>query len=322
MGEIADALRRARVERERDNPGAKPTEDVDPDSIRAAAGALPAPTDAPLRRQDSEPQQPAKSTFPEAGTESSPPARLPFAEAERLVIPRAKTGSWIARMVVVEKGGGAEAYRHFGLRVRRELDAVGHRSVMIVSALREEGKTTTSCNLALALASMAGGRRIALVDLDLRRPSIGTAFGMRPQRGIDSVLYGDSTLEEVCVQTDLLSLDLFPVGAPVHSPHELLAGPPLVNLMRSLHATYDLVVIDSPPSLIVPDTGLMLPHVGGCVAVLRSRRTRRQAFQEMLGMFPPQKLIGTLLNEAHMPSHSKQYGYYLREDEPLHSESV
>jgi len=224
-------------------------------------------------------------------------------------------------MVVVQKGGGTEAYRHFALRVRRELDTLGHRSIMIVSALRQEGKTTTSCNLALALSSMAGERRIALVDLDLRRPSIGGSFDIRPKLGIESVLYGNAALAEACIPTDLASLDLYPVAAPVHSPHELLAGPPLVKLMRSLHENYDLVVIDSPPILLVPDTSLIIPHVGGCIAVLRSRRTKRESFKQMLSMLPPQKLIGTLLNDAHMPRHTKEYGYYLHEDEQLHPES-
>jgi len=101
-----------------------------------------------------------------------------------------------------------------------------------------------------------------------------------------------------------------------------LAGPPLVGLMRSLHESYDLVVIDSPPILLVPDTGLIIPHVGGCVAVLRSRQTHHQAFKQMLGMLPPQKLVGTLVNDAHMPRHTKQYGYYLHEEQPLPTESI
>jgi capsular exopolysaccharide synthesis family protein len=317
VGEIADALRRARDERGQGD-GPKPTQDVDPNSI--APHPTPQPPSEPERQVDTQPRPPVEPQPPSDEQPAPPPA--PFADAERLVIPRAKTGSWVARMVVVERGGGAEAYRHFGLRVRRELDAVGHRSVMIVSALREEGKTTTACNLALALTSMAGGRRIALVDLDLRRPSIGTSFGMRPQRGIDSVLYGDATLDEVCVQTDLHSLDLFPVGSPVHNPHELLAGPPLVHLMQSLHESYDLVVVDSPPILLVPDTGLIMPQVGGCIAVLRARKTRRQSFKQMLAMLPPHKLIGTLVNEAHMPNHTKQYGYYLHDEEPVPTEAV
>ena len=323
MGEIADALRRAREERSDSDSRHRPTPDIDPASVRAPAAPLaqtPATADAPasVRARAASLASPTRSG-------SQQPDELAGAakpDAERLVIPRGKDGSWIPRMVVVQKGGGAEAYRHFGLRVRRELDALGHRSVMIVSALREEGKTTTACNLALALASMAGGRKTALVDLDLRRPSIGNSFDIQPPLGIESVLYGNSSLEEVCVPTDLLSLDLFPVGAVVHSPHELLAGPPLDQLMRSLHAAYDVVVVDSPPLLLVPDTSLILPHIGGCVAVLRSRRTKRNSFTQMLGMLPPQRLIGTLLNDAHMPRHTKQYGYYLHEDEQLNTEPV
>jgi len=315
MGEIADALRRARTDREKSDAPSPRTEDVDPASVRT-----------PPRESDPRAASPARgaatsSPPPDTRDPASPsPAWDGAATGDRLVISRDKTGPWVARMVVVQKGGGAEAYRHFALRVRREIDALGQRSVMIVSGLRQEGKTTTSCNLALALASMSGGRRIALADLDLRRPSIGDSFEIRPKLGIEGVLQGKADLRQICVRTDLPSLDVFPVGAPVKSPHELLAGPPLSNLMRELHESYDIVVIDSPPILLVPDTGLIMPHVGSCIAVMRSRRTRRATFNTMLGMLPPRKLIGTLVNDAHLPRHTKDYGYYLRDDEPLPSD--
>ena len=203
----------------------------------------------------------------------------------------------------------------FAIRLSRELHLRDLRSVAIVSALREEGKTTTSCNLALASASVGGGRRVALVDLDLRRPSLAKALEIRPHKGIDTVLAGHATLEEVKHATDLPSLDLYPVAHAMSQAHERIAGPTLGQVIQKLEAAYDLVVFDSPPVLLVPDVALLAPHVGGYVAVLRSRKTMRQAFTKLLEILPKEKMLGTFLNDVRIRRLSKYHATYYRSDE-------
>ena len=112
----------------------------------------------------------------------------PAAESEaiaKIEIPRHKYGFWVARAVLVNGSAVADRFRHFALRVKQDLEERGAKSVVVTSALRGDGKTVTACNLALALASIAAGKRIALLDLDLRSPSIARAMATVPIAGVE-----------------------------------------------------------------------------------------------------------------------------------------
>ena len=111
-------------------------------------------------------------------------------------------------------GAASERYRHFAIRVSRAAKAAEARTILITSASRAEGKTTTSCNLALALASMAGGRRVAFLELDLRRPAASEELGVRARVGIEAVLAGEARLDECRLTTNLPDLDLFLAAKP------------------------------------------------------------------------------------------------------------
>lgn len=208
-------------------------------------------------------------------------------------------------------GPPVDRFRHFALQVRRSLDARGARSVLITSALESEGKTLVTCNLALALASMAGEHRIALLDLDLHHPSVATTFGVEPGPGIETVLLGKKDLRSARVRTDLPALDLYPIARSVSRPHEVLARPSFRALIHDLSREYSTVVCDSPPALPAPDVELIAPHVGACVLVAKAGFTRRLAFREMMKMLPRENLIGTFLNFSSPPRHERNYARYV-----------
>ena len=281
MGEITEALRRARLERERrpEAPDAPPLGWVDLDEL------------------------------PEGGEAEAPP----------LEIPHSKQGEWRGRAILLNPPvAGVERLRHFALQVRRELESRGVRSLLVTSALRDEGKTVVACNLALALGSMAGGRRIALVDLDLRNPGVSSAMGgLTPEVGFERVLLSEVPLRAACVRTNLPALDLFLATRPQAHVHQLLAGATMETVFHELTRRYDTVVCDSPPTLLVPDAELIATHVGACLAVARAGKTRRSAFREMLGLLPREKLIGSFLNHARLPRRAQHYDeYYSDEGEP------
>jgi non-specific protein-tyrosine kinase len=262
-------------------------------------------TDA-LRRAGREPDRGLRQSDADAEVDQAPSP-----------ISRSKEGPWKARAVLVNPPGlQVDQFRHFALRVRRSLDERGARSVLITSALQGEGKTLVACNLALALASMAGESRIALLDLDLHHPSVTTAMGMVPRSGVEKVLLGEANLRTARVRTDLPALDLFPTARPVSRPHEILARPSLRSLIHELSKQYATIVCDSPPTLLVPDVELIAPHVGACLLVAKAGVTRRLPFREMITMLPREKLIGTFLNFSSLPRHARNYSGYAYEAEP------
>ena len=302
MGEITDALRRARQESERGIESRRAS-DQRPDATQEAA---------------------ARTAMPPGSGESSPPLDPPLEAAVRggesdVHIPDLKEGPWAGHAVLADQHGRfAVHFRQFALRVGRELERRGTRAVLVTSAMNQDGKTTTACNLALAMASMAAGRRIALVELDLRRPAISQALGVpRPKAGFGfgRVLRGEAPLEAAVLRTDA-GVDLFLVERPVDKAHEILARPECSASIRALLRSYDQIVFDTPPVLAVPDVSLIVPHVEACLTVARAGATPLSAFRAMIEVLPSEKVIGAFVNNAHAHRDLARYNHYYdsRED--------
>jgi Mrp family chromosome partitioning ATPase len=283
MGEISEALRRARSE------GKTPASD-------------------PVAIEPPRPLSPAESRFPDAGAAPAPGA--PRGERHDS-LSRTREGLWSPRALFVEDHGpAAESARHLALRVRAELDRRRARSVAVVSALHDEGKTTIAGNLALALCSLSQHRSVALVDLDLRRPSLARALGLSVGVGIDDVIGGGAALADACIAFENPSLDVYLVRKAQPAAHEVLVRSSLDTTLRELERRYEVVVIDTPPVLLVPDTPILLERLPACLAVARAGRSRSRAFQRMCALLPPGKLIGAVLDEGRLPTDAASYRYY------------
>jgi len=311
MGDFAEAFRRAKID-ERESR----TESWEQ---RAPASAPATPPDwvpLPVPEDEDEEERPCDASLApwrQEETAEEPPEEA----AEPLEILRSKHGFWRGRAILLEEPGTiASCFRHFALRVRQELEQRQTGSVLITSPLRGEGKTVTACNLALALASIAPGRRIALLDLDLRSPSVFAAMGVMPLVGVEDVLEGEASLDSACIRMEGTSLDLLPATNPVPDAHELLASTELPALFRELEKRYETIVCDAPPVLPVPDVPLILPHVGAWVAVARAGLTRRGAFSDMLDLLTEEKLIGSFLNCAPASRHAEPDAFDPESDDP------
>jgi capsular exopolysaccharide synthesis family protein len=203
----------------------------------------------------------------------------------------------------------AESYR--ALRTSLLLTSAGGppRVILVTSALPQEGKTTTSINLAIVLAQK--GARVLLIDADLRRPSIHKTLGMGPRTGLSNVLTGSSNLEQAVIRSTILpNLFLLPAGTPPPNPAELLASNNMKDLLAQLHESYDHIVIDSPPTLSVTDAVVMSTTADRVVLVIRSGQTTKQALRHAreLLMQVNAKVCGVLMNAVDL--NSADYYYY------------
>lgn len=196
-----------------------------------------------------------------------------------------------------------EACRQLALSLRSNLERHGARTAAVVSALRDEGKTTTSCNLALALASLDSSRSIALVGLDLRRPRIAKALGIDVSVGVEQVLTGTASLDDARVVLAEPPLSVYAAVTPQRAAHEILTGRHLSGFIAALEQRHDNVIVDTPPVLLVPDAQLILEHVPLCVPIARAGRTRVRSFRDMLDALHQRQLLGTLLNGTRGRSH-------------------
>jgi polysaccharide biosynthesis transport protein len=219
----------------------------------------------------------------------------------------------------------AESYR--ALRTSLLLSNLGAppKVILVTSARPQEGKTTTSINVAIVLAQK--GVRVLLVDADLRRPSVHKTLGMGPRSGLSNVLTGTATLEQTITRSPILpNLSILAAGTPPPNPAELLASANMKDMLDDLRGQYDHVVIDTPPTLSVTDAVVLSPRVDSVVLVIRSGQTTKQALRRArdILMQVSARVTGVLLNAVDLSSPDYYYyyeyqgkygGLYYREDE-------
>lgn len=206
-----------------------------------------------------------------------------------------------ALLMLAQPGSpAAESYRL--LRTTLQLAALGRQqpglTILVTSAGPLEGKTTTLANLGLALAQ--AGRRVLLVDTDLRRPALHEQFGLTNEAGLTTLLLepqGDSG--RAVQETSVEGLRVITSGPLPANPAEVLAFPQTARLLDQLKSLADFVLLDSPPALGMADAGILAQGVDGVLLVAEAGRTRAEALKNaaasLAGMQAP--LLGVVLNK-------------------------
>ncbi|PZF91195.1 polysaccharide biosynthesis tyrosine autokinase [Micromonospora deserti] len=147
------------------------------------------------------------------------------------------------------------------------------RVIAVTSALQGEGKTTLSCNLAIALAE--AGWRVLLVDADLRRPKVDEYLGLDAGIGLTDVLVGDVQVGDVVQRWGDKSLLVLPSGSAPPNPSELLGSKAMADLLLALRESADIVIIDTAPLLAVTDGVVVAVQADGALLVTQQGRTSR-----------------------------------------------
>ncbi|MFT5433402.1 MAG: succinoglycan biosynthesis transport protein ExoP [Myxococcota bacterium] len=203
------------------------------------------------------------------------------------------------------------------------------KTILITSALPEEGKTTIAVQTGITLAS-AGGSTV-LIEADMRRPRLAPTLGLKGDRGLSTFLANrDVDVADVVQATHIPNLDAIVCGLIPPNPAELLNSLRLNQLIARLHERYDMVIIDSPPVNAVSDALVMASRVDGVLLVAKSKRTTsealRTAYVSLLTVDAP--VIGTVLNDIHRGTFGyyrkgKYYrkGYYRRSPEELEEQA-
>ena len=192
----------------------------------------------------------------------------------------------------------AEAYRV--VRANLELARRGReaRLLMVTGPHDAEGKSTVASNLAVALAQ--AGRRVLLVDANLRKPTQHVTFGLSRERGLVHLLRDLLPLNRIVQTTTVNNLDLIASGPSVAQPAELLSSPSLDEVIGRLRVDYDAVIIDAPSLLNFADPSILGSVVDGIIMVVRVGATKRadvtRAVETLKGLGTP--LLGAIINGA------------------------
>ena len=189
------------------------------------------------------------------------------------VVPLLDKGQTTAAALSDIRSGFSEAY--YSLRTALQFSTPdGAPSSMLVSSARPaEGKSTTAYAVALNLARV--GKRVLLIDGDLRNPSMHRVVGVENERGMSNLLSGSSDLQSVVQRTRQENLFFIPCGPLPPNPAELWGSDRLRQFLAEARNSFDHVVVDGPPVLGFADSPLLAASVGGVLFVLESRGTRR-----------------------------------------------
>ena len=189
---------------------------------------------------------------------------------------------------------------------------IEHEHVQVIAVTSPgvgDGKTTTTVNLAGALAQ-ASDARVLVIDCDLRRPSIGKFLGLMPHRmghGLVELLVDRRLpLDAAIVTRRPYNLDILPAGTPPSNPYEVLKSARLPELIEEARKRYHFVILDTPPAVPLPDCRLLAGVVDAFVVVVAANRTSRRLLQETLETLDRGKVLGVTFNKDDTP----MSGYY------------
>ena len=184
------------------------------------------------------------------------------------------------------------------------------RKILVSSAAPSEGKTTVACSIAIALAQ--GGQRVCIVDADLRRPRLHRIFDRAGDAGLTSAVVGEASLDEVAKPTVVPNLWSVPAGPLPPNPADVLQSDRFRRFIEELAASFDRVIIDSPPLVAVTDSAIISTLVDGTVFVVRAFQTGKhvsaQGLRALRDVEAP--IVGAVLNAVNLNRHEYNYYHY------------
>lgn len=218
-----------------------------------------------------------------------------------------------------------EAYKSLRTNLEFLSASSGCKVILITSSAPEEGKSNVAINLATTMA--AGGKKVVLVDGDLRKGSLSRYLHLNRNRpGISNVVANQCTLADALVRFKNVQFTLLPVGPLPPNPSEMLATPAVEALFKGLREYYDYVIVDTPPVSVVTDAAVMCRFADGVILVVRPGVTTTQGAQLSKKNLEAvhAHILGVVLNgyDAKRAGHKDGYYYSYSYDYYKHDDSA
>jgi capsular exopolysaccharide synthesis family protein len=214
------------------------------------------------------------------------------------------------------KSGEAEAYRSLRTALYFTTHGETNKVIQISSPNKGDGKSTIAANLAIAIAQ--SGKRVILVDGDMRRPRVHTLFGIKPDVGLGQVIMGEATVADAVVPGGIDNLSLLTCGPRPENPAELLTQPRFELVLAELRQQYEYVIVDTPPLLAVTDPAVVVSRMDAVFLVVRLSRNGRPAAErsrEILRQLRANVLgvvvngVGKVMGAYGYQNYTYEYGY-------------
>jgi capsular exopolysaccharide synthesis family protein len=205
----------------------------------------------------------------------------------------------------------AEAFRQLRTNVIFTAEQRAH-TLVITSTGPGEGKTVVSTNLAKGLAMT--GRKVLIIDVDMRRPRVHEVFGVAREPGLSELLAGTVDLTQAIRQMPMPDLFVMPAGGPTETPTELLSSPQFAELLKSLLEKFGWVILDAPPVNVVADACIVANRAAAVLFVASAQQTKRSAALNALEQLDlaGATFLGAVLNKVPLRRDAFYYSSYYR----------
>lgn len=216
-------------------------------------------------------------------------------------------------MLIVEKDPKSfvtEAFKTLRTNIQFSSIDDNIKTILVTSSSPSEGKSTTSANLALTFAQ--GGKKVLVMDCDLRKPTVHKKFRVSNKIGLSNFMVGEATLDN-CIIKHSENMDILTSGNIPPNPAEILSSKKMKEFLKDMRNTYDVVLIDSPPVLAVTDAQVISTMVDGVILVVASGQCEKEACIKAKDLLTKVKanVIGAVISK--MPTDKRKgynYGYY------------
>lgn len=203
----------------------------------------------------------------------------------------------------------SETYRSIRTNLRFSTIDSQLRALLVTSPTAGEGKSVTAANLAIVMAQL--GRTVVLIDADTRRPTQHKLFHLNKKPGLsEALLAAESTPQSYLYEVDVPNLRVLPSGMTPPNPAELLSSQRMRQLIETLLQEVDVVIVDTPPLLVVTDAAVLASYIRDVVLVVNAKRTQRSALARAIENLKKidAHLCGVIVNE--LSRSARSYAYY------------
>ncbi len=210
-----------------------------------------------------------------------------------------------------------EQFKALRAKFEYRADMLRCKVVAVTSAIAGEGKTISTVNLAMNLAS-SGRKKVLLVDADLRKSDLAKGMKISPLPGLAEYLAGSVNLKDILKNSFAAGLYVVPGGMRISDPGDLLAGERFRTFLKEVRDHFDIILLDTPPILPVSDTLALRELVDGFIFVYRSGFTPHPMFRQAVEEIGDKNILGVVLNGVKPESqkyYQRYYGKYYRKAE-------
>ena len=208
------------------------------------------------------------------------------------------------------KNLAVEAFRSLRTNIKLSNPDSRLKVMLVTSSVPHEGKTIVSSNLAASYS--VAGKRVLLIDADMRKPRVHKVFGLKNEKGLSTLIVGEHSMDDVINKNVYEGLDVVTAGIIPPNPAELLESARFADILKDFSEIYDVVIIDTPPLSPVSDAATIAPLTDGLILAVNISETPRDVFKSVIANIskPGITRLGVVVNNIDFKQEKKFKSYY------------